>query len=80
MICERCGCTDFSACWDERMDSPCAWAGPGLCTACLTDVEFELATAGKLGSEPRHVILEHVAPSERFFDLSGPEDLVLGQY
>ena len=29
MTCRVCGCTHFTPC-----DPPCAWAEPGLCTAC----------------------------------------------
>ncbi|MBL4800738.1 MAG: hypothetical protein JKY45_02520 [Emcibacter sp.] len=29
MACRICGCTHFTPC-----DPPCAWAEPGLCTAC----------------------------------------------
>lgn len=33
-FCHRCGCTQNAAC-----EGGCAWARPGLCTACLTGAE-----------------------------------------
>lgn len=38
--CWKCGCTHTTPCWDKRLMSPCAWAEPDLCTACLTDAQF----------------------------------------
>jgi hypothetical protein len=37
--CERCGCTELDACVDPKTGAACAWARPGLCTACLTKEE-----------------------------------------
>ena len=35
-ICAICGCTDDDACGDEETDDPCQWAGPELCSRCVT--------------------------------------------
>lgn len=31
-VCRSCGCSEHDACLTEA--APCAWAEPGLCTAC----------------------------------------------
>lgn len=36
--CRGCGCDDLNACVDPASAEPCAWAGPGLCTACAAIV------------------------------------------
>jgi hypothetical protein len=33
LACRVCGCTEDHAC--ETDEGPCAWAEPGLCTACV---------------------------------------------
>jgi hypothetical protein len=38
MQCRRCDCTELNPCFSFT-DGACAWARPGLCTACLTDPE-----------------------------------------
>lgn len=38
--CRKCGCTHSTPCWDSRLGTPCAWAEPDLCTACLTRPQF----------------------------------------
>jgi len=35
--CRACGCTEDAACI-EPGGQPCAWAAPGLCTACVARV------------------------------------------
>ena len=39
-VCRRCGCTHTTPCADSRIQGPCCWAEPDLCSACLTDEEF----------------------------------------
>jgi hypothetical protein len=39
--CRRCGCTQKSACIDERLGTSCCWVETDLCSACLTKPEFE---------------------------------------
>jgi hypothetical protein len=34
--CERCGCTDTSAC-----NPPCGWVRPGLCSNCASPADYE---------------------------------------
>lgn len=33
--CRICGCTDGRACFDWSSGTPCYWAEPDLCSACL---------------------------------------------
>jgi Phosphoribosyl-ATP pyrophosphohydrolase len=35
-VCRECGCTPERACWHMDLGG-CAWAEPGLCTACTPD-------------------------------------------
>jgi hypothetical protein len=39
MQCRRCGCTEENPCFSFK-EGACAWAWPGLCTACLNDIEL----------------------------------------
>ena len=38
--CVGCDCTDYRACWDDRMDEPCHWLrvdrerSKGVCSCC----------------------------------------------
>jgi hypothetical protein len=41
MQCRRCGCRQETPCQDKRLNGPCGWVSPGLCSACLTRLEFE---------------------------------------
>jgi len=38
MTCRRCGCSELNPCYSFT-DGACAWATPGLCTACLSRLE-----------------------------------------
>lgn len=41
MLCRICGCSQRDPCWDETTASACAWASPGICTACATSDKLE---------------------------------------
>jgi hypothetical protein len=41
MQCRRCGCREETPCDDKRLQGPCGWIAPGLCSACLNAEEFE---------------------------------------
>lgn len=39
--CRACGCSEFDACYDERLGGGCAWVEPDLCSNCGTQEQFD---------------------------------------
>lgn len=74
--CRKCGCTEFSACYDKDTNSACYWVEEDLCSVCATPKQKQKAMVEieKLVGKPRRVIFK-IKHSKNFQHVT---DIIVG--